>query len=1061
MIKYFKYTLLLFLITSLSYADVPKGSKKSSSSQASLLIDSSYSFETNNLYADITNNGSIIDYHLSGDNGMLFKDVGSVFQSSIWVAGKINGSIRTIVGDYTQDMGPGPWGGDPLSATSKIYFVDVEMLAAPQEYDDFQNWPVDQGAPFIDVDGNGIYNPLPTGDDYPKFVGDKVAFFVSNDGDPAYKLNFGTSPLNLEMQFLIYSFDQSVDENLANSLFYQVVVINKGTDTIEDTYLAIWSDDDLGNAGDDLSGISIERSLSYTYNDGEDSQMSNGPFSKGVDFLQGPMVACDASEDCSTGAKMYDIYHPGMKNLQASSHAFYVNGDATYTDPSDETEAYFYLQGLRKDGSSYPESIGGANSLGKGNFAFWGDPRQALDTNGNGTVDGDELAQNPVDGYYAAAADRRSLIGIGPFELAAGDSQQVVFNLMHGEGTTALDALTALFTANDSLQSYYDNDFELLKDVNDDLSITATASSSSGYAPFSVAFNVGSTYNFIKYYWDFDGDGTIDSYSSNPTYVYTEPGTYTATASASYKYYDNGKFNLRVVSDSVSITVISDDDIIEIASESISVNEDASIRHGLDISNTTNRNFDLQLALQPSNGTAFFTLDSLNYVPNNNFNGLDSLKVYAKDGTYSSDSATIAITVLPVDDSPVTNNITATVQEDAVVAVYLSASEFDGDTYSFAIKSQPSFGSLSEVLSSAGVDSIIYTPNPNWFGVDQFTFEASDSSTRTNIGTAIITVLPENDAPTTSAVSVNTYEDLKTSIELDFSDIDGDWLSLSFSSPSHGSATSNGLYIDYEPNENFYGEDSLKYYVYDGTVNSNISDIVINIEAVNDASSDFTADNEYIISSEAGEEWIISTNNLIATRENEQDSLQFNWDESFDIDGDEIQYRMVGFDALSFLTMENWIKDLTLSWSIKDLVSNTDTVNVATGSWMIIATDGEYFKESNFGNPMELFINGSALVPDEYSLNQNYPNPFNGSTTITYDMPENQMIMIRIFDVRGRLIRTLVNEDQNAGFKSVVWDGKNENGEKVSSGVYFYQMHASSSASSQGLTKTRKMIKIE
>lgn len=127
---------------------------------------------------------------------------------------------------------------------------------------------------------------------------------------------------------------------------------------------------------------------------------------------------------------------------------------------------------------------------------------------------------------------------------------------------------------------------------------------------------------------------------------------------------------------------------------------------------------------------------------------------------------------------------------------------------------------------------------------------------------------------------------------------------------------------------------------------------------------------------------------------------------------------------------------------------------------MIIATDGEFFTESNDGNPVELSINGSALIPDNYVLNQNYPNPFSSSTTISYDMPETQKVMIRIFDVRGRLIRTLTNEEQNAGFKSVVWDGKNDDGKTVSAGIYFYQMYAPSSLDFNGLTSTKKMIKL-
>ena len=88
-------------------------------------------------------------------------------------------------------MGPGPWGGDPLAAVHRIYKVEKSMLASPLDFADFQEWPVDFGAPWVDVDGDGVYTPLPGGTDHPEFLGDQVLWFVSNDGDPAYKLNFG------------------------------------------------------------------------------------------------------------------------------------------------------------------------------------------------------------------------------------------------------------------------------------------------------------------------------------------------------------------------------------------------------------------------------------------------------------------------------------------------------------------------------------------------------------------------------------------------------------------------------------------------------------------------------------------------------------------------------------------------------------------------------------------------------------------------------------------------------------------------------------------------------
>ena len=90
-----------------------------------------------------------------------------------------------------------------------IYKVNVEMFNSPENFDDFQNWPIDQGAPWVDVDGDGEYNPLPSGVDHPKFYGDIVAFFVSADDEPGDKLamNPATDPTEVEFQTTVFAFN--------------------------------------------------------------------------------------------------------------------------------------------------------------------------------------------------------------------------------------------------------------------------------------------------------------------------------------------------------------------------------------------------------------------------------------------------------------------------------------------------------------------------------------------------------------------------------------------------------------------------------------------------------------------------------------------------------------------------------------------------------------------------------------------------------------------------------------------------------------------------------------
>ncbi|MEX0737476.1 MAG: FlgD immunoglobulin-like domain containing protein [Bacteroidota bacterium] len=83
-----------------------------------------------------------------------------------------------------------------------------------------------------------------------------------------------------------------------------------------------------------------------------------------------------------------------------------------------------------------------------------------------------------------------------------------------------------------------------------------------------------------------------------------------------------------------------------------------------------------------------------------------------------------------------------------------------------------------------------------------------------------------------------------------------------------------------------------------------------------------------------------------------------------------------------------------------------------------------------------------AAVPTVFQLDQNYPNPFNPSTTIKYQLPQEAGVTLSIYNLQGQRVRTLVSGDQKAGFYSVQWDGKNDAGASVSTGLYIYRIHA-------------------
>jgi hypothetical protein len=83
---------------------------------------------------------------------------------------------------------------------------------------------------------------------------------------------------------------------------------------------------------------------------------------------------------------------------------------------------------------------------------------------------------------------------------------------------------------------------------------------------------------------------------------------------------------------------------------------------------------------------------------------------------------------------------------------------------------------------------------------------------------------------------------------------------------------------------------------------------------------------------------------------------------------------------------------------------------------------------------------GQENIPTSFSLKQNYPNPFNPQTIIEYVLPKDCELEIAIYNILGRKVRTLVKEFQKSGQHRVEWDGKDEEGKEVSSGIYFYRI---------------------
>jgi len=170
--------------------------------------------------------------------------------------------------------------------------------------------------------------------------------------------------------------------------------------------------------------------------------------------------------------------------------------------------------------------------------------------------------------------------------------------------------------------------------------------------------------------------------------------------------------------------------------------------------------------------------------------------------------------------------------------------------------------------------------------------------------------------------------------------------------------------------------------------------------------------------------------------------VEFIWEQTDDPDPvEEIQYQLVyatDWADSSTYVFSRLLEDTSLTVSLED---NSQYY------WIVVAMDTDGFmvgSNNNMPNTMvvgTLSIDG-ADIPEVFALHQNYPNPFNPTTQIRYDLPEDALVTINIYDLMGRSIKSLVNSNQSAGYRSIQWNATNYLGEPVSAGMYLYTIQA-------------------
>jgi len=432
--------------------------------------------DVNNVRARIPNNGELFyrsEPHLY--NVPKTTSSNALFASGIWIGGQIGGQLymaATRYGPYEFWAGPLNESGDsPVDCSVfdhsySIYRTDVDAYeAGGAATPDMVNWPTGLGAPTMDANGDMIdlldqdlagrvdrVIDLAAGE-RPAILGDQTIWWVMNDMGNTHDASGGLN-MGIEVHGMVFAFDVAGD--IGNATFYKYKLFYKGSVPLENAYMSIFSDPDLGDAGDDYVGSDTTLGIGYVYNSDNSDIAGEGygeaPPAVGYDFFQGPIVPAPGETAFVSGVPV-----PDFKNLKMTGFMFYNNGGGVNEDPTTAEHYYDYMQMNWKNGESVTFGGNGFNQNTTNeptNFMYPGDP---------GTPNGEYWSERvPCPGCTAnPAADRRFVMTSGPFTINPGDVQEIVFGIPYGRGADNWDSVNAMRKADALAQAAFDVQFDL------------------------------------------------------------------------------------------------------------------------------------------------------------------------------------------------------------------------------------------------------------------------------------------------------------------------------------------------------------------------------------------------------------------------------------------------------------------------------------------------------------------------------------------------------------------------------------------------------------------------
>lgn len=413
--------LFLIVLFFIGFVDKDKNSDYTTSAKSSLVV-SSKKLDANTISTWFSNEGSFNRDPITSNAGFEWpKGTGITarYASGPWLGAKVGNDTLVTMAEYSYDFLPGYTdnNGIPHGKDDPLYRV-YKLTYGLNDLDRLQ-WPnallgnSDQGAP-VYFDGYS-WHPLD--------FGTQTMYYVYTDSYPDSNTNRAgsTAPLKVDIKQLNFSID--FPGPIGQMAFSQFTVINRSTNTWNDFYLSIWTDDDLGFANDDKVGCDSALNLGYTYNATNNDQLyGTAPPAVGFLLLRGAIVYTGNNNDtvyiCKSKTR---VPLPRYRDLKMSVFNWYANGDSIYGDPRNYYESYRIMEGLRRDGSPIVHP--------------------------NGYVTKYVFSGNPVNGTgwnQAQENDQRFLMSTGPVNMLPGDTQVIVTAQIIARGSSNLNSITLL-----------------------------------------------------------------------------------------------------------------------------------------------------------------------------------------------------------------------------------------------------------------------------------------------------------------------------------------------------------------------------------------------------------------------------------------------------------------------------------------------------------------------------------------------------------------------------------------------------------------------------------------